>query len=134
MNRWIVLYIATLLVLLPLDFAFLATVGGKIFKSQVADKIATSPRILPAVLFYMIYGMGIVVFVNGQAPADWQHNLLYGALFGMVAYATFELTNMAVLRHWEWSVVGADIAWGATATALAAAGGGLLARWLITRL
>ena len=55
---------------------------------------------------------GSAVFVNGAAPADWLHNLLYGALFGLFCYATFELTNMALLKHWEWAVVVPDIAWG----------------------
>ena len=68
-------------------------------------------------LFYLLYVAGIVVFVNSAAPGNWQHNALYGALFGLFCYATFELTNMALLRHWEWAVVVPDIVWGATVTA-----------------
>lgn len=134
MKRWLILYVSTLLVLLPLDGAFLAAFGNKIFKSQIPEMLAPSPRVAPAILFYLVYVIGIVAFVNGPLPANWQHNLVYGALFGLVAYATFELTNMALLKHWEWGVVVPDLAWGATVTALAAAGGGLLTQWISTRL
>jgi uncharacterized membrane protein len=73
---------------------------------------------------------GIVIFVNG-GPSDGTHNLLYGALFGLFCYATFELTNMSLLKHWEWAVVVPDIAWGAVLTAVAAAVGGHLANWIL---
>jgi uncharacterized membrane protein len=134
MLRVAILYLCTLAVLLPLDFLFLGTVGKKLFNSHVGDMILQSPRMAAAVLFYLIYIAGILVFVNGAAPGNWQHNALYGALFGLFCYATFELTNMALLRHWEWAVVVPDIAWGATVTAAAASLGGLLAKWLLPKI
>jgi uncharacterized membrane protein len=87
----------------------------------------------PAILFYVLYLAGIVVFVNGGAPSNWTHNLLYGALFGLFCYATFELTNMSLLNHWKWAVVVPDIAWGAVLTAIAASFGGLLANWVLEK-
>lgn len=81
-----------------LDFAFLGSVGKKLFDANVGDMVVSTPRVSPAVLFYLIYLMGIVVLVNGAAPSDWRHNLMYGAVLGFVAYSTFELTNMAMLR------------------------------------
>lgn len=93
--------------------------------------VLESPRILPAVLFYILYLAGIVIFVNGTAPSAWQENAFYGALFGLFCYATFELTNMALLKHWEWAVVIPDIIWGAAMTGVSAAVGGLLANWLL---
>lgn len=71
-------------------------------------------------MFYAIYLVGKVVFVNGPSPANWQHNAPYGALFGLIAYSTFELINMALLKDWEWSVVIPDVAWGAAVTAISA--------------
>lgn len=132
--RWIVIYISTALVLLPLDFAFLGTIGKKLFDENVKDMVLQSPRMLPAVLFYLIYIAGVVVFVNGASPGNWQHNLTYGALFGLFCYSTFELTNMALLKHWEWAVVIPDIAWGAALTAVTASVGGLLASWVLSKL
>lgn len=132
--RWIVIYISTALILLPLDFAFLGTVGKQMFDRNVGDMISSTPRLPPAIIFYLIYLIGIVALVNGVAPADWRHNLVFGAVLGFVCYFTFELTNMSILKHWEWSVVVSDIAWGTTVTAIAATGGGLLASWINDRL
>jgi uncharacterized membrane protein len=93
--------------------------------------ILATPRMAPAILFYLVYLSGIVVFVNGNAPSNWMSNLEYGALFGLFCYATFELTNMTVLKHWEWAVVLPDIAWGAVLTGISASVGGLLAQWIL---
>ncbi len=122
---------STFVILLPLDFLFLGTIGKKLFADNVGDMVLTTPRMTPAILFYVLYLAGIVVFVNGGGPSNWAHNLLYGALFGLFCYATFELTNMSLLKHWEWAVVVPDIAWGAVLTAVAAAVGGLLANWIL---
>lgn len=134
MLRLLIIYLSTLVVLLPVDFAFLGTIGKKLFSDHVGDMVLTTPRMLPAVLFYAIYLVGVVAFVNGPSPANWQHNVAFGALFGLVAYSTFELTNMALLKHWEWSVVLPDIAWGAAMTAISASVGGLLAAWILTKM
>ncbi|ABD06956.1 conserved hypothetical protein [Rhodopseudomonas palustris HaA2] len=133
MKRYAVVYLATLVVLLPLDFLFLGSVGKKMFEQHIGDLMLSSPRVAPAIAFYLLFAAGIVIFVNGAAPGDWQHNALYGALFGLVCYATYELTNMAILRQWDWSMVFTDIAWGATLTALAGALGGLLAQWTLSK-
>jgi uncharacterized membrane protein len=133
MKRFTIIYLCTLVVLLPLDFLFLGAVGTKLFADSVGDMTLTTPRMAPAILFYVVYLACTVLFVNGPAPADWTHNLIYGALFGLSCYATFELTNMALLKHWEWAVVVPDIMWGVTLTAISASIGGLLANWFFGR-
>ncbi|ABE40441.1 DUF2177 family protein [Rhodopseudomonas palustris] len=134
MKRHAIVYFATLVVLLPLDFLFLGSVGKKMFDQHIGELMLSTPRMAPAIAFYVLYIAGIVIFVNGAAPGDWQHNALYGALFGLFCYATFELTNMAILRQWDWALVGTDIAWGAAMTAAAAALGGLLAQWTLAKI
>ena len=134
MNRFIIVYLATAAVLLPLDFLFLATAGKKLFNDNVKDMLLESPRLTPAILFYVLYLAGVTIFVNGAAPSAWQENVLYGALFGVFCYATFELTSMAMLKHWEWAVVVPDIVWGGVVTSISAAVGGLLANWLIGKM
>jgi len=94
LNRYVVLYLATLVVLIPIDFLFLGIVAKGFFASQVGDMLGEI-RLAPAVLFYLLYVIGILVFVSGQAGATWQSTLLYGALFGFFCYATFELTSGA---------------------------------------
>ncbi|WP_291844170.1 DUF2177 family protein [Bradyrhizobium sp.] len=132
MNRYAVLYVLTLLVLIPIDFLFLGVLAKDFFFSQVGSMLGDI-RLLPAVLFYLIYVSGILVFVSGGAGASWQSTLLYGALFGFFCYSTFELTSMAMLKNWSWAVVVVDIAWGSFVTAVSSTAGLLLANWLVPR-
>ena len=132
MNRYAVLYFATLMILLPLDFLFLGVLAKGLFVSEVGDMLG-EVRAAPAILFYLLYGVGIVVFVNGAATATWQSTALYGALFGLFCYATFELTSLAMLKHWSWTVVAVDMAWGVVVTAVSSTAGLLIANWLAPR-
>jgi uncharacterized membrane protein len=128
-KRYAALYLATMIVLLPLDFLFLGVLAKGLFVSQVGDMLG-EVRVAPAILFYLLYIAGIVIFVSGSNAATWQSAAVYGALFGLFCYATFELTSMAMLRHWTWTVVAVDISWGVAVTAISAAAGVLLANWL----
>lgn len=86
-----------------------------------------------AILFYGIYLIGVTVLVNGDAPSNWTRNAFMGAILGLAAYATFELTNMALLKSWSWSIVVPDLIWGTALTAITGALGGLLAAWIMAR-
>jgi len=132
-NRYAVLYLTTLVVLLGLDIPFLGLVVKSFFQSQVGDMLGEI-RPLPAVLFYLIYVVGVLIFVNGQGDASWRSTLGYGALFGLFCYATFELTSLSLLKHWTWPVVAVDVSWGAVVTAASATAGLLMADWLTPRL
>lgn len=129
MKRYAALYFATLIVIVPIDFLFLGIVGKGFFTSQVGDMLGEI-RLAPAVLFYLLYGVGIVVFVSGPATATWPSTLAYGALFGLFCYATFELTSLSLLKHWTWPVVAVDVGWGAFVTAVSSTLGLVIANWL----
>lgn len=129
MNRIAILYVATLVVLTGLDFIFLGFVAKGFFAAQVGDMLGDI-RPLPAVLFYLLYVVGVLVFVSALPSANWQSTLLYGALFGLFCYATFELTALSLLKHWTWPVVLLDIAWGSAVTAVSATAGLLVANRL----
>jgi uncharacterized membrane protein len=131
-QRYAVLYLATLIVLVPVDFLFLGFVAKGFFASQVGDMLGEI-RLAPAVLFYLLYVVGILVFVNAPAGATWQSTLLYGALFGVFCYATFELTSLSLLKHWTWPVAIVDVSWGAFVTALSSTAGLLIVNWLAPR-
>ena len=133
MNRYIVLYLATLFVLIPVDFLFLGIVAKGFFTSQVGDMLGEI-RPLPAILFYLLYVVGILIFVSGPAAATWQSTLLYGALFGLFCYATFDLTSLSLLRHWTWPVAVVDVCWGSLVTAASSTAGLLIANWLAPKL
>jgi uncharacterized membrane protein len=131
-NRYVVLYLVTLLVIVPIDFLFLGIVAKGFFTSQVGHLLGEI-KLMPAILFYLLYVGGIVIFVNGAASATWQTTLLYGALFGLFCYATFELTSMSMLKDWSWTVVVVDIAWGLFVTALSSTAGLLVANWVTAK-
>ena len=133
MNRYVVLYLATLIVLIPIDLLFLGTVANGLFTSEVGDMLGEI-RLAPAVLFYLLYVVGIMIFVSGPATATWQSTLLYGALFGLFCYATCELTSMSLLKHWTWPVVVTDVCWGTFVTALSSTAGLLIANRIAPRI
>ena len=129
MNRYIVLYLATLIVMVPIDLVFLGLVAKGFFTSEVGDMLGEI-RPLPAVLFYLLYVVGILVFVSGGREVTFQSALLYGALFGLFCYATFELTSLSILKHWTWRVAAVDVGWGSLMTAVSATAGLAIADWL----
>lgn len=131
MKRYVILYLATLVVILPVDFLFLGTIAKGFFQSQVGDMLGPV-RPVPAVLFYLLYVLGVVIFVSG-GTGEWKTALIYGALFGLFCYATFELTSLALLKHWTWPVVALDIAWGMFVTGISAALGLLLTNWIMAK-
>jgi uncharacterized membrane protein len=131
-NRYIVLYLASLVVLMALDFLFLGVLAKGFFVAEVGDMLGPV-KPLPAVLFYLLYVVGVLIFVSGGAGATAQTTLLYGALFGLFCYATFDLTSLALLKHWSWAVAALDIGWGAVVTAVSSTAGLLVADWLVPR-
>ena len=132
MNRYVVLYLVTLCVIVPIDFLFLGVVAKDFFTSQVGDMLGEIKPV-PAILFYLVYVAGVVIFVSGRQGATWQSTLLYGALFGLFCYATFDLTSLALLKHGSWPVAIVDVSWGAFVTAVSSTAGLLVANWVVGR-
>jgi uncharacterized membrane protein len=128
-NRYVILYLATLIVLIPIDFLFLGLIAKDFFTSEVGDMLGEI-RLAPAIVFYLFYVVGILIFVSSVAGATWQSTVLYGALFGLFCYATFDLTSLALLKHWSWPVAIVDISWGSFVTAVSSTAGLLIANWL----
>lgn len=114
MKRYALLYAVTLLLMVPLDFLFLGVLAKGFFQSQVGS-VMGNLNVPAAVLFYLVYVAGIVVFASGNA-ADWRAALLFGALFGFFCYTTFDFTALALLKGWTWKAAAVDISWGTLAT------------------
>jgi uncharacterized membrane protein len=132
-KRYIVQYVATLVALVVLDFLFLGILAKGFFTGQVGDMLADEVRALPAMLFYLLYVVGILIFVSAPQAATPQHTLAYGALFGLFCYATFDLTALALLKHWSWAVAAVDVSWGAVVTAVSSTAGLVVANRLVPR-
>jgi uncharacterized membrane protein len=121
-------FIVALVVFLALDSIWLTLMAQRLYRPAVGELMREDFDVLAAALFYLIYIGGLLFFVIAparHASEAW----LRGALFGFVAYATYDLTNQATLRVWSWQVTLADLAWGACVTSTS----GLVAYWLLFR-
>jgi uncharacterized membrane protein len=111
---FIKMYVVSLVSFLALDSVWLVLVAPKFYKKHIGYVMAQNPNLFAAGLFYLLFMVGLVVFVIQPAVNDgsWQTALYRGALFGLVSYATFDLTNQAVVKNWPWLVTGVDLIWG----------------------
>jgi uncharacterized membrane protein len=124
MLRIAMLYLSTLAILLAMDAFFLTFIAGPQFRATLGDLLLTKPRISPAILFYLMYAAGLLIFVSlPTAPGDWMRLVLFGGLFGLIAYATYDLTNYTTLRPWTLKLVLIDLVWGTFVSASAATAG-----------
>lgn len=123
-------YLASLFVFLALDAIWLGLVGGSLYSAVLGGLMLDRFRVMPAVIFYLLYVSGIVMFVLPLARrcgGVWCAAMC-GAFFGLCAYGTYDLTNYAVLRVWTWELTVIDMAWGALVTAAASITGAWVER------
>lgn len=103
-----------------IDAVWLVAVAGKFYKKYLGYILAPKADLKPAILFYVLYIIGMVVFVIN--PALGQNSLSYaighGALLGLVMYATYDLTNQSTLKKWPYQVTIVDMIWGTFITGL----------------
>ena len=127
MKKALIAYLATLLTFLLLDGIWLGLLMAPTYRELLGSLMLDKPLLLPAAVFYCLYVIGCVVFV--VLPAlSWQRAAKLGALLGLVAYGTYDLTNWATLRDWSMQVSLMDWAWGTVATAVACTVGYLMAK------
>lgn len=109
------LYSIALPVFLALDMFWLGVVAKNFYRAQIGALMTSNVNWMAAIIFYLIFIFGLVVFVIEPAVAEgsWSHALLFGALFGLVCYATYDLTNLAVAKDWPLLVTIVDLVWGA---------------------
>ena len=103
-----------------IDALWLVLVANKFYKDQLGSLLRNKPNMIAAILFYLIYLIGLLVFViNPAITADeWMLALGLGALFGFVAYSTYDLTNLSTLKGFTVKLVIVDLAWGTAVTAV----------------
>jgi uncharacterized membrane protein len=127
------LYLPALVVFLVLDALWLGVVARGFYREQFGDLMRPDVRWGAALLFYLLFIAAVLVFVVGPAleRGSLSQALRMGAFFGLVAYATYDLTNLAVLRGFSTTIAVVDMAWGATVTAATSAAAFLIGRqWM----
>ena len=107
-----------------LDFVWLGFIAKKLYASELGSILLEKPNMIAALLFYLIYMIGVIVFVinPAQEKSSLVHAIGFGALFGLVAYATYDLTNLAVVKGFSVKIVVIDLLWGMLLTATVSAG------------
>jgi uncharacterized membrane protein len=134
MNHKLAAYLTALATMLLLDLLWLGWIARPLYLQGLGHLMAEAPALWAAALFYAVYGLGLLRFAialpAARAAGIVAQAARAGALFGFVAYATYDLTNLATLRDWPASLAFIDIAWGTLASAVAAAAG----RWAWGRL
>jgi len=131
MTQYIIAYIASGVVFIIFDLLWLGVIGKDLYASKLGSLMTENIVIPAAGLFYCMYLAGILLFAIHPAlqTGSWKTAMVWGALFGFFTYATYELTNWAVIRDWPASLVAIDILWGVVLTSAVAT-----TAYLITKL
>ncbi|MGB3593278.1 MAG: DUF2177 family protein [Ornithinimicrobium sp.] len=121
-GMWVGHYLVAAVIFGLMDFVWLTIVALPMYEAELGDLLAESPNMPAALAFYVIYIGGVTYFASNPAilAGSLRKAVVSGAVLGLVAYATWDLTNLAVLEGFPATVVAADLAWGAFATAATA--------------
>lgn len=126
------LYASTAAVFFAVDLVWLGVVAADFYRKHLGHLMRPDVQWAPALLFYLLYLAGVLVFavLPGLESGSLARAVTLGALFGLVAYATFDLTCMALFRDFPLVVVVVDLCWGTLLTGGVAAAGWAVGRWL----
>ena len=132
MTYYLKVYAITLLGFLAIDMVWLGVVARGFYRKHLGFLLADQPNWWVAIVFYVLFVVGMVVFSIAPAlqAASLPKALLLGAFFGLVTYATYDLTNHATVKDWPWMVTVVDLCWGLVLSASVSGIGYGAGRWL----
>ena len=132
MLKYFGIYLSFLVALIAIDLVWLLGIAKNVYREQMGDLMASEPKLAAGLAFYLIYALGVCIFVilPALSKQSFIYALQYGALFGFFCYMTYDLTNLAVIRNFPTQLAFIDIAWGSFVTAMCAG----LAYWVGNRL
>jgi len=118
MGKLAPLYLATTVAFFAIDFVWLSTMTSRVYQPRLGHLLAAQPRLGVAAGFYLLYVLGVVALavIPGLKKGALLGALWRGALFGLIAYATYDLTNLATLRDWPVDITLLDLVWGTVLT------------------
>ena len=131
-TKIIITYLLTTIVFFAIDIVWLGVVAKDLYAKHLSHFMADNVNWTAAIIFYLLYIAGILVFAVYPAVEknSFSYALIYGAFFGLVAYATYDLTNLATLKDWPVKIVIIDLIWGTVLTASVAVSGFYIATWV----
>jgi uncharacterized membrane protein len=126
------LYGISVVVFFAIDFVWLSTATSRIYKPYLGDLLADQPKLGVAAGFYLLYVVGILALavIPGLQEGSVVGALWRGALFGFLAYATYDLTNLSTIRDWPWQVSVIDMIWGTALNSAVAVAAFYAGQWL----
>ena len=132
MLKNLAIYASFLVALIAIDLVWLLGIAKNLYRDQMGDLMASDPKLIAGLAFYLLYALGVCIFVIVPALSkqSWIYALQYGALFGLFCYMTYDLTNLAVIRNFPTQLALIDIAWGSFVTAVCSG----IAYWVGSRL
>lgn len=118
-HMFLKLYLISFSVFIAIDMVWLVLVAKNFYAKTIGFLMSPTVNWAAAILFYLLFIIGVVVFVVTPAlqQQSWSRALLYGALFGLITYATYDLTNLATIKNWPLVVTVVDMIWGMTLSA-----------------
>jgi uncharacterized membrane protein len=127
------LYALTVPVFFIIDLIWLGVVARGFYQKNLKYILSPNVNWTAAIIFYLMYIAGILIFavLPGIAKDSVRHAALWGALFGFFTYATYDLTNLALLKDWPLNIVVVDILWGMVLCTVVSTLSFYIARWLI---
>lgn len=125
-------YLLTVPVFFAIDMVWLGLVANKFYQKQIGSMLKETPNWTAAIIFYLIYIVGIVVFaVLPNVDKGPLRAAIMGGLFGFIAYATYDLTNLATMKNWPLTITIVDLIWGSALTATVALASYFIAKWVM---
>ena len=108
------LFLIALPVFFAIDMLWLVIVAKKFYQQQIGFLMKPDINWYAAFVFYLLFIGGLVIFVISPAveKQSWMHAIIFGGLFGLITYATYDLTNLATLKDWPILVTVVDLIWG----------------------
>lgn len=109
-------YLVALIVFLVIDLLWLGLIAKNLYSKQIGHLMSENVNWIAAIVFYLLFIVGLVFFVIMPAieKGSWSYALLVGFLFGLITYATYDLTNLATLKDWPISITIIDLFWGSS--------------------
>ncbi len=131
-KKYLPLYLLIIPVFFAIDLVWLGVVAADLYENQIGFLLADKINWAAAVIFYLLYIAGIIYFAiaPGIAKKSLSYCMISAALFGFLAYATYDLTNLATVDGWPIKITIIDLIWGTTLTSLTALSGWFIAKKL----
>jgi uncharacterized membrane protein len=126
----LLMYLLTLVIFFLIDMVWLGLVAKNFYRRHLGEMLSPKVNWPAAILFYLLFIAGLLLFVIEPAQGRALQALWKGAFFGLIAYATYDLTNLATMNNWPLLVTVVDLVWGTVLGAAVSFFSTMLGRWL----